>query len=84
MDKRAWQAIVHGFARVGHDWASKPAPQIKHNMVNQLYFNKFCLKKKKIKKEKGQKKEEEGEGKEEGENEEEGEVFLVQSKIHLH
>lgn len=53
-------------------------------MVNQLYFNKFCLKKKKIKKEKGQKKEEEAEGKEEGENEEEGEVFLVQSKIHLH
>ena len=65
-----------GFTRVGHDWANKPAPSIKHNMVNQLYFNKFCLKKKKIKKEKRKKKEEEGEGKEEGENEEEGEVFL--------
>ena len=42
------------------------------------------FKKKKIKKKKGKKKEEEGEGKEEGENEEGGEVFLVQSKIHLH
>ena len=24
MDKGAWQATVHGFTRVGHDWATKP------------------------------------------------------------
>ena len=26
MDRGAWQAIVHGVARVGHDLATKPPP----------------------------------------------------------
>ena len=26
MDRGAWQAIVHGVARVGHDLATKPLP----------------------------------------------------------
>ena len=26
MDRRAWQATVHGVARVGHDLATKPSP----------------------------------------------------------
>ena len=26
MDRGAWQAIVHGVARVGHDLAIKPPP----------------------------------------------------------
>ena len=26
MDRRAWQATVHGVARVGHDLATKPPP----------------------------------------------------------
>ena len=26
MDRGAWQAIVHGVARVGHDLATKPTP----------------------------------------------------------
>ena len=26
MDRRAWQAIVHGVARVGHDLATKAPP----------------------------------------------------------
>ena len=28
MDRGAWQATVHGFARVGHDLATKPPPLI--------------------------------------------------------
>ena len=38
MDTGAWQAAVHGIARVGHDLATKPPPyvcmciHIKHNM----------------------------------------------------
>ena len=27
MDREAWQAIVHGVARVGHDLATKPPPK---------------------------------------------------------
>ena len=27
MDRGAWQAIVHGVARVGHDLATKPPPK---------------------------------------------------------
>ena len=27
MDRGAWQAIVHGVTRVGHDLATKPPPQ---------------------------------------------------------
>ena len=26
MDRRSWRAIVHGFARIGHDLATKPPP----------------------------------------------------------
>ena len=26
MDRGAWQAMVHGVARVGHDLATKPPP----------------------------------------------------------
>ena len=26
MDRGAWQATVHGIARVGHDLATKPPP----------------------------------------------------------
>ena len=26
MDRRAWQATVHGVARVGHDLVTKPPP----------------------------------------------------------
>ena len=26
MDRGAWQAIVHGVAKVGHDLATKPPP----------------------------------------------------------
>ena len=26
MDREAWQATVHGIARVGHDLATKPPP----------------------------------------------------------
>ena len=28
MDRRVWQAKVHGVARVGHDLATKPLPHI--------------------------------------------------------
>ena len=28
MDRGAWQATVHGFARVGHDLATKPPPYL--------------------------------------------------------
>ena len=28
MNREAWQAIVHGFASVGHDLATKPPPPI--------------------------------------------------------
>ena len=29
MDREAWQAVVHGFARVEHNLATKPLPPIK-------------------------------------------------------
>ena len=34
MDRGAWQAIVHGVARVGHDLLTKPPPPIKHVPTN--------------------------------------------------
>ena len=47
MDGGAWQAAVHGIARVGHDLATKLPPYAyKYNwitllyIVNQLYFSK--------------------------------------------
>ena len=47
MDGGAWQAAVHGIARVGHDLATKLPPYpYKYNwntllyIVNQLYFSK--------------------------------------------
>ena len=33
MDRGAWQATVHGVARVGHDLAAKPPPQPINNMI---------------------------------------------------
>ena len=30
MDRRAWQATVHGVTRVGHDLATKPPPHRAH------------------------------------------------------
>ena len=30
MDRGAWQATVHGVARVGHDVVSKPPPHTSH------------------------------------------------------
>ena len=36
MARGAWQATVHGVARVGHDLETKPPPDLKDNM-------KMCL-----------------------------------------
>ena len=38
MDRGAWQATVHGVARVGHDLASKPPP---HYMLRFICNWKF-------------------------------------------
>lgn len=54
-------------------------------MVNQLYFNKFRFKKEDKEEGEGAEKRKKRRGKgRKGENEEGGEVFLVQSKIHVH
>ena len=37
MDRGAWQATVHGVARVGHDLATKPPPP--HTMLNIYYIS---------------------------------------------
>ena len=34
MDRGAWQATVHGIARVGHDLATKPLPLIYDLSIN--------------------------------------------------
>ena len=43
MDRGAWQAIVQGVARVGHDLAIEPPPrcivQISNNFICQLYLS---------------------------------------------
>ena len=36
MDRGAWQATVHGVARVGHDLATKPPP-------NQIHMHRICM-----------------------------------------
>ena len=38
MDRRAWQATVHGVARVRYDLVTKPAPPI---MYQSIKFNPF-------------------------------------------
>ena len=38
MDRGAWQAIVHGVSRVGHDLATKPNH---HHPKYLLYINPF-------------------------------------------
>ena len=40
MDRRAWQATVHGVARIGHDLATKP------HIDRKTISNIFSLKKK--------------------------------------
>ena len=37
MDRGAWQAIVHGVARVGHDLVTKPADKSLEYMVNCMH-----------------------------------------------
>ena len=32
MDQGAWQAIVHGITRAGHDLATKPPPTLSPNL----------------------------------------------------
>ena len=38
MDRGAWQAIVHGVARGGHDLATKPQPHGQWNLFLRVYF----------------------------------------------
>ena len=42
MDRGAWQAIIHGVARVGHDLAIK-SPQTLPNTLKQKWFSKVIL-----------------------------------------
>ena len=42
MDRGAWQATVHGVARVGHDLATKPPPLIKHYFMNTVSMGEKC------------------------------------------
>ena len=46
MDRGAWQAIVHGVARVGHDLATKPPPPPKNFKWNYIIIQQFyfCVK----------------------------------------
>ena len=37
-NRGAWQATVHGVARVGHDLATKPPPQYHSNFLLQYTF----------------------------------------------
>ena len=36
MDGGAWQAIVHGVARVGHDLETKPPPQCWYKLIEAI------------------------------------------------
>ena len=36
MDREAWQATVHGVARVRHDLVTKPPPQAGHILLKRL------------------------------------------------
>ena len=52
MDRGAWQATVHGVARVGHDLATKERENIVHGVAkSQTRLSNFHKKKKKKKKE---------------------------------
>ena len=44
MDRGAWQATVHGVARVRHDLATKPPPPplIKHYFMNTVSRGEKC------------------------------------------
>ena len=37
MDRGAWQATVHGVARVGHDLETKPLQPCAHTIILLLY-----------------------------------------------
>ena len=39
MDRGAWQATVHGIARVRHDIATKPLPSVKGMYCTQFLIN---------------------------------------------
>ena len=41
MDRGAWQAAVHGVARVGHDLATKPPPYRENDNENGENINDF-------------------------------------------
>ena len=46
MDREAWQATVHGLARVGHDLVTKlPGSKIKKKKLenNSSNLDQFCL-----------------------------------------
>ena len=48
MDRGAWQATVHGVARVGHDLATKERENILHGVAkSQTRLSNFHKKKKK-------------------------------------
>ena len=38
MDRGAWQATVHGVARVGHDLTTEPPPRIDELSINKIYL----------------------------------------------
>ena len=38
MDRGAWQATVHGVARVGHDLTTEPPPGIDELSINKIYL----------------------------------------------
>ena len=41
MDREAWQATVHGVARVGHDTVTKPPPP--HSVDVVYYIDRFYV-----------------------------------------
>ena len=43
MDRGAWQAVVHGVARVGHDLATKPLPYRENDKENRENINDFQI-----------------------------------------
>ena len=47
MDRRAWQAIVHGVERVRHDWANKHSTYyfdvLMYHFLRHLFIGLFCL-----------------------------------------
>ena len=43
MDRRVWQATVHGVARVGHDWPTKPPPPPSNRQIHSVILYFYCL-----------------------------------------